>query len=365
MASLIRFIRAYTSPEGAHVVAQPTTYRRGAEELPGLVYRPVSHRGPLPGWVVLHGLTRTGSAHPGLQRFAKAVAASGNLVFIPDIPEWRELRVAPAVTIDTIRAAVRALQQRDDVRHEHAGLLGFSFGATQALVAATDPGIAGMLHGIASWGGYCDLQSSFEFAMTGNHQLDGRHYHIAPDPYGTWVMAGNYLTRVPGHEGDGAIEKALHALAIEAGERGIYAWDPVFDASKLRARAHLRPAQRETFDALAPLTSTPREPRETDLQLAAQLAAAAILADPLLDPAPYLGALRLPTLIAHGRDDRLIPFTQSILLSRRLPADVVKQCTITGLFAHSGGTIAGLGAGTRAVETVRFLRLLRALLSHA
>jgi dienelactone hydrolase len=221
MASLIGFARAYQAPGRAPVTVQETSYRRGAETLPARVYRPASHGGgPLPGWVVLHGLTRTGREHPGLHRFASAVAASGSLVLVPDIPEWRDLRVAPAVTIDTIRAAVRALQQRQDVNHEHAGLLGFSFGATQALIAAVDPDIAGMLHGIAAWGGYADLPSLFEFGMTGFHELDGERRYIDPDPYGSWVMAGNYLPAVPGHEGDKAVADAVHALAIEAGELG-------------------------------------------------------------------------------------------------------------------------------------------------
>jgi dienelactone hydrolase len=346
------------------VALQETSYRRGSETLPARIYRPADHKGgPLPGWVVLHGLTRTGREHPSLHRFATAVAASGSLVLVPDIPEWRDLRVAPAITVDTIRAAVRSLQERKDVAHEHAGLLGFSFGATQALVAATDPEIAGMLHGIAAWGGYCDVPSLFEFGMTGYHELDGERHYIAPDPYGSWVMAGNYLTAVPGHETDGDVARAVHALAIEAGERGVYAWDPVFDSSKIAAREKLKPAQRDVFDIIAPLTTATRNATEYAMQLGQELAAAAVREDPLLDPRPYLKNATVPTLIAHGRDDRLIPFTQSIRLRRELPENVVKRCTITGLFAHSGGTVDNLSLTTKAVEAVRFAALLRALLN--
>lgn len=366
MASLIGFARAYSAPANAPVALQETTYRRGSETLPARIYRPAVHRGgPLPGWVVLHGLTRTGREHPSLHRFATAVAASGSLVLVPDIPEWRDLRVAPAITVDTIRAAVRALQELPDVAHEHAGLLGFSFGATQALVAATDPDIAKLLHGIAAWGGYCDVPSLFEFGMTGYHELDGVRHFIEPDPYGSWVMAGNYLTAVPGHEKDGPVAEAVHALAIEAGERGIYAWDPVFDSSKVAARERLQPAQREIFDIIAPLTTSPRKPTEFALELAQQLAAAAVREDPLLDPIPHLKNAIVPTLLAHGRDDRLIPFTQSIRLRRELPRNVVERCTITGLFAHSGGTVDNLRPTTKIVEAVRFAALLRALLNLA
>jgi pimeloyl-ACP methyl ester carboxylesterase len=178
-------------------------------------------------------------------------------------------------------------------------------------------------------------------------------------------MAGNYLTGVPGHEKDGAVAEAVHALAIEAGERGIYAWDPVFDASKAAARARLQPAQREVFDIIAPMTTAPRKPTQSALELGRELAAAAVREDPLLDPSPYLGKATVPTLLAHGRDDRLIPFSQTIALRRALPPDVVKRCTITGLFSHSGGTVDTLGPVTKAVEAVRFAALLRALLNLA
>lgn len=338
---------------------------RGGETLPARVYRPSAHRGRLPGWLVLHGLTRTGTNHPGLHRFTTALAASGSLVFVPEIPEWRDLRVAPALTIETIRSAVRALQKRDDVVHERVGLLGFSFGATQALIAATDPEIAAMLHGMAAWGGYADVGALFEFGMTGTHQLDGITYRIQPDPYGSWIMAGNYLTSVPGHEGDGEVAHEVQALAIAAGDTGFYAWDPVFDAQKHEARQRLRPAQRELFDMIAPLTTDTADPSPRKLELGRALAAAAVRVDPLLDPQPFLSRTTVPVLLAHGRDDRVIPFTQSILLQRSIPSAVLRRCTVTGLFAHSGGTIQGMPARTRAAEALRFAALLRALINHA
>jgi pimeloyl-ACP methyl ester carboxylesterase len=191
--------------------------------------------------VVLHGLTRTGRAHPSLIRFARSVAAAGNVVLVPEVPEWRDLRVAPALTIETIRAAVAALQQRDDVIHEHVGLFGFSFGATQALVAAAEPDVAAMLAGVAAWGGYFDLRRTFRFGLTGLHDFGNATYQMQPDPYGAWVMAGNYLPMVPGYSGSDAVGRALHDLALEAGERGTYAWDPVYDESKQRLRGSYPP----------------------------------------------------------------------------------------------------------------------------
>jgi dienelactone hydrolase len=362
MLSTSRFLRQYLRPDPHAVHAQETHYERDAVRLPARVYRPAEDRSALPAWVVLHGITRTGREHAGLDRFARAFAAAGNLVFVPDVPEWRALQVAPAVTRETIRCAVRAVQSRSDVRHGHVGLLAFSFGATQAVAAGADPEIAGLLHGIVGWGGYYDLRRAFHFGFTGEYELDGVASYMDPDPYGAWILAGNYLTRVPGHARDEPAAHALQALAIEAGERGFYAWDPVYDDTKRRLRATLASQQRELFDYLAPLTDRPRPDPSFGAALAAAIAEAALAADPLLDPRPSLPQLRVPVLLAHGRDDRLIPYTETIRMARAVPADRLRACTVTALFAHSGGRLGGLPLTGYARETVRFLALMHRIL---
>lgn len=361
MPSTLRFLNQYMRPDPAATVEREAVYARDGERLPATVFRPAGDRGQLPGWVVLHGLTRTGRSHPSLQRFARAVASAGNIVLVPEIPEWCDLRVEPAITVGTIREAVRALQSRDDVLHDHVGLFGFSFGATQALIAAADRETASLLTGIAAWGGYCDLRRLFRFGLTGEHEIDGVTYRTPPDPYGAWVMAGNYLPRVSGYEGSTEVAQAVHALAIEAGESGLYAWNPVFDASKRRRRAALAPADRELFDLIAPETTRP-QPVDELLKLAEQLAEAAVQADPLLDPGPYLPRVAIPILFAHGRDDRLVPFSETIRLSRAVPPEHVRSTTITSLFQHSGGTSGDLGRLGVAREGARFVLLLRRVL---
>ena len=362
MPSTIRFLRQYLRPVDGTVNETEVGYSRGNGSLHATVFRPTGRTGQLPGWVVLHGLTRAGREHPALLRFCRAVASAGNVVFLPEIPEWRDLRVEPEVTLGTIREAVRALHLRADVRHEHVGLFGFSFGATQALVAASDPETAALLAGLASWGGYYDLRRLFRFGLTGLHEIDGTTYHTQPDPYGSWVMAGNYLDRVPGYSGTAPVARALHELALEAGEKGVYAWDPIYDGSKNRLRAGLDAGQRELFDLIAPMTGAPRRDEARLLELADALAATAITASPQLDPKPFLSVVDLPVLFAHGRDDRLIPFSESILLSRAVPARSLQSLTITALFQHSGGTQSGLGTAGMAREGIRFVRLLRRML---
>lgn len=361
MPSVTRFLHAYVRPDSAAVRVDETVYRRGDADLPATVYRPRA-AGAFPGWVVLHGLTWSGREHPSLIRFARAIAAAGNIVLIPDIPEWRALRVDTSITVATIRAAVRALQAMEDLEHEHAGLFGFSFGATQSLIAATEPEVRDSLHGIAAWGGFADVHRLFRFGLLGEHDLDGTAWHLDPDPYGCWIVTGNFLTRLEGYEEYGDVASALHELALEAGRRGLYAWDAAFDRDKRRLRDAIAPAHRELFDWLAPITTGPQPQPDVVRPLARGLADAAMRADPLFDPTPFLPRVEIPVLLAHGRHDRLIPWTETIRLSRALPADVLNGTTITGLYQHSGGAAPGLGPVSRMREMATFVDLLRRVL---
>jgi len=362
MRAVTRFLHEYMRPDPARVRRVEVTYARGQELLPASIYVPAGKREPLPAFVVLHGLTCTAREHPGLIRFTRAMAAGGNLVMIPEIPEWRDLRVAPAITIPTIRAAVHALAERADVAPGGVGILGFSFGATQALVAAAGDELVGQVRGIAAWGGYRDVRRLFRFGITGEHEWEGVTERMDPDPYGCWIMVGNYLTGIPGYGDAHATAAAIHSLAVEAGRTGTPSWEPTLDPMKARLRADLPAAERPLFDFVAPPVGAAMD-RAEGARMAELLATAALAADPLLDPGPHLPELRTPTLLAHGRDDRLIPYTEMLRLERDVPAAANRGGTVTGLFAHSGGT-RRLGLVGMAVEAVRFVRLLGRILER-
>ncbi len=92
------------------------------------------------------------------------------------------------------------------------------------------------------------------------------------------------------------------------------------------------------------------------------LAEAAIRVDPLIEPGPLLPRLGVRTLLAHGRDDRLVPFTETLRLGQAIPRHCRDSLTVTSLFAHSAlnaGPRGPIGLGR---EAVRFIRLLHRLL---
>lgn len=327
------YVRSWKS--GAPVALHETQVDRDGVTLPATFAAPCSHRGGLPGWIVLGGVTSMGRFHPQLSRFTSALAASGAGVLVPEIPEWRDLQLAPGVTVPTVRAAVRALDARPDVAPGKYGLVGFSFGAPQAVMASNHEEMADRIGAVVSFGGYCDLERTLRCQLTGLHEWEGVTRRIEPDPYGRWVLASNYLTSVPGCEDAIDVAGALRRLAFASTEKRMPAWDPRHDDLKDELRGGLPGRRQPLFDMFAPATASPLVGGSESEAMVVDLARACRRSEPLLDPAPGFPRMRVPTHLFHGRGDRLVPYTESLRFRRALPDALDAHVTVTGLFAHS------------------------------
>lgn len=336
-------------------------FDRDGHELPASLFLPPGRREGLPGWVVLHGITRPGRAHPSLLRFARALACTRAAVFVPEIPEWRALQLAPDRTQPTIRAAARALEGRPEVRPGAIGVVGFSFGAPQALIAANSLELRGHVKGVVGFGGYCDLDRTLLFQLTGEHVWEGIRYRTHPDAYGRWVVVGNFLTAVPEFADAADVADALLALAAEAGDRRIYTEDAELETLKARLRETVAPERRELFDLLAPPAGKRPDPQRAS-DLVRSLGPWVRRSAPLMDPMPYLRDLHVPVRLLHGAHDRLIPFTESLRLARALPADADVRVRVTHLFEHSRGR-RGASSLRWPLEALRFCAALGEVLA--
>jgi dienelactone hydrolase len=336
LRGVVRTVRSARNwKNGSAVTRQEIEIERDGVTLPASFLVPASHREALPGWILLGGLTRMGRFHPQLTRFANALAASGAGVIVPEIPEWRDLKLAPGVTLPTIKAAVRALDARSEVKPGKFGLSGVSFGAPQAAIAASTDALADRIAQVVSFGGYCDLERTLRCQLTGRHEWKGVTHRLDPDPYGRWVLAANYLTDTPGCEDAGDVAAALRSLALASTEQRVPAWDARHDVLKRELRAGLASRHQALFDLFAPMAGTPLPGGEASERMAIDLTAACRRGEPQLDPKPALSGMRVPIHLFHGRGDRLVPYTESLRFREGLPAGLPASVTVTELFAHS------------------------------
>lgn len=329
-----RFLRAYLRDGAGPFRQEEIRVEIGGEAREATLYLP-ERRGPAPGWVVLHGLTVPGRHHKAMTRFVRSLAATGAAVLVPDVPAWRALRLDVGAARTTLADASHWLARRPEVRPGGVGTVGFSFGATQALMAMADPAVQRDVRAVVGFGGYCDLQRMLRCLFTGEHEWQGEQFRLDPDPYGRWIIVGNYLTLIPGYEGMGAVARGALELAVEAGRVGAWAWEPEYDPTKARIRAGLSPAERELWDVIAPPSGSPPADMALAHALGEAFSAVAPEKDPGLDPRPHLGDVRGRVVLSHGREDRLIPFTETLRLRTLLPPAARPAVTITGLFAHS------------------------------
>ena len=353
----VAFARAWEAgPKG--ILERELEIQRGDRPIPVTLAVPDPPREACPAWVVLHGVTRPGRHHPVLVRFLRSLAGTGAVVLVPEIPEWRELYLAPDEATATVRASVSYLEDQGLARDGKVGVMGFSLGVPQVLLSATDPVLRERVAAVAGFGGYGDLDRTIHFLFRGVHEWEGRTHCLEPDPYGRWIVGGNYLTSIPGYEGAGDVSQALLRLAKAAGDVQVGAWDPRYDGLKEELMGGIHPTRRELFRAFAPASgSVPSYEKARELVPA--LAQAARTAVPHSEPLRFLDRIFTPVRLVHGRGDRLIPFSESLRLAETFPPGADVRAHLTGLFSHSKADGDAVGIE----ERLNFLRILADLLT--
>jgi dienelactone hydrolase len=294
-----------------------------------------------------------------LLRFVHALAGTGARVMVPEIPEWRELFLAPEEAEATIKASVLSMRESGTESVGKVGVMGFSLGVAQVLLAATRAELATHIQGVAGFGGYATLDRTTRFLFHGEHEWQGKTHLADPDPYGRWVVGGNFLTLVPGYENAGDVAEALLNLARQAGDLQVAAWEAQYDSIKAELQETVHPSRQTLFRAFAPPTGH-QPPRETTEELAPALARAGLARFPEYDPVSFVDRISVPVRLVHGRGDRLIPFSESLRLAQAFPQDADLRVYLTGLFAHSQ---KGRRADRGLLERLRFMRIMSDLLT--
>ena len=138
------------------------------------------------------------------------------------------------------------------------------------------------------------------------------------------------------------------------------AWEDVYDGLKEELEMDIHPSRRELFRALAPTGGT-ATPRELTDGLVPALAKAALEDSSHLDFRSKLPEIRVPVRLIHGRQDMLVPFTETLRLAKGFPPEADVRVYITGLFSHSQQD-AGRALFRKMSDRVHFIYLMSEIL---
>jgi pimeloyl-ACP methyl ester carboxylesterase len=268
--------------------------------------------------VAIHGVTVNGKDDPRLRAFARALAASGSRCVVPTLPGLAGRRRDPA-DVDAIGSAIEAATSE-----RSAVVVGFSHGASLALLAAARPRWAGRVRSVLCFGAYHSL------ARVAAALRDLPEPGSARDR-DDFVYA--HLVEARRRAEELGLAPALRAAADQLLRR--YCAEAT-DAEKMRFfDEHLRP-----------------------LRLAGRPDPIGDVALDLVSPAGQVGGLACPVDLVHDPDDSLVPVSEGRALLaelRRAGPGHAHRLLVTRLVRHVSA------AAVARPEALRLLRMLAPL----
>lgn len=262
----------------------------------GRLWRP--SRGGTAPVVLALGVTPRGADDPRVVRVADAVARAGRVAFVP-----RLLLSDQRLTeqdVERLVVAIRVLGESAS-RPRSVTAVGFSFGGSYSLVAATDPRTRKHLRAVAAFGAYGDLSGLVQAVTTGVTLLDGES---VPWPAGAERFGAGTDAILRGHFA-GILAGRLEETDIKG------------SASQLRS-AFTGDIPPETLDSptrAAYQLLTNRDPWQT-AELVARLPAPLPSVLERLSPQHVANEVDCPVVLLHAVDDPAIPYAEFLRLRR-------------------------------------------------
>jgi pimeloyl-ACP methyl ester carboxylesterase len=277
----------------------PAVWPVGDRQVEADVYRPSGT--PRAALVLAPGAAILGRDEPRLKALARSVARAGFIVAVPELPAVRRLALSRA-DADILANALRAVRQHwPDLK---LGIAAISYGVGPAVIATLEPDLNGRVDFIVGIGGYHNSDEVIRFLTTGAFRRlgDGRLHRLAPNRYGRWAFMLANAERLP----DRTDVELLRAAATRK----------LADAAA--ATGDLR--QQMGIDARAILDLMENADPERVPTLLAALPETIRQEIDALNLALYaLGSLKARLILVHGRDDAMIPFSESEALAAAAP----------------------------------------------
>ncbi len=305
----------------------PVAYEVAGRQRRGDLYRPgESARAAL---VLVPGIARAGKDDPRLVALANTLARARFTVLVPDIENLRALRVGPADAVaiaDAIDYLAGELPQGGRGEPATVGLLAISYAAGPALLAALRPDTGRRVRFVFIIGGYYDSEAVLTFFTTGYYRdrPDEKWLHRTPNAYGKWVFIKSNAGRIS-DPGDGAILARMAGRKMANLEADITDLVAALGAEGRTVYALLANSDPDRVPAL--IAALPEAVRAdiTALDLKRQ----------------DLSKIEARLILVHGRDDAIIPYSESKALAAAAPVEKAALYVVDSL-AHVDLGAAGL-----------------------
>ena len=268
--------------------------------------------GSAPGLVLSLGADPAEAGDERVARLTDGLARVGFAVLLALSPDLDDALVLPS-EIPRLTAAFEALEAHPRVRGRPVGYAGLSAGGSLAIVAASQPAIAGRVAFVVALGPYDDAASLAAAVLSSSYRGPAGVEAWTPAAISRRAVRGTLLASLPERE---------HELA-----RAVLDGSPRLEDVEALLAA-LGPERRAALEAVSPRY--------------------------------HAGGLRAPLYLLHDRRDAFVPWTESEALAARREPAVYHRLDI---FEHVEPRPGNLRHALR--DGWRLLRLLRRVIADA
>ena len=265
--------------------------------------------------VVLHGATPMADNHPGILMIARVLAGVGYRVLVPQVPPLKRLKITDESTA-WLSGFQNWIDERPAISGRPVAWVAMSFGGTLLLRTTLSETFKSRPPcAIMTYGSFCNLESTYDFLLTGKMMTPEGEEYLEPHEWGKIVVFLNYLSRIDAGYATEAIQRVLRRYEVDD------------EAGAKRELETLTGKERALCEAIIRSESTPELERLLDL--IREVAADDIIS---LSPTSWGHRVKTKVFVMHGVSDAMVPYTEALALHKTLPDT---EIFLSGLARHS------------------------------
>tara|TARA_B110000014_G_scaffold208758_1_gene160096 strand:- start:1157 stop:2224 length:1068 start_codon:yes stop_codon:yes gene_type:complete len=252
--------------------------------------------------IIFPGASPDAEEHTGMLFLGSIICKLGYKVLIPRIPPLKELKLN-SDSFDWVAHAYSKVIQRSDVKKDRVIAMALSFGGGVLLKASLDSRVSkNPPKSIMTFGTYYDIQSTLQFLCDGKISLDSQDYHIKPHSWGLTVLFHNFLDKLRFNELDGYKQEISQIIA-------------------LRIQDNLEEVENKILELPLEQAQFIRNIFECKIDKKVQNELSRVINEEknfieLMSPKYWANTITSKVFIMHGSNDSMVPFTESISLSK-------------------------------------------------
>lgn len=267
--------------------------------------------------ILFPGATPMGENHLMLNKFANSIAYIGVNVFIPRIPDLKEVKINENC-IDQMIDAYNSIVNREDVDKKKIITIGISFAGSLWIKASTSKKIKIKPTIVISYGSYFDFTDTIKFIMTGQCSIDNKKYKIKPDHWGRIVFLYNYLDYYKYSGDNKKIKLFLKDRVLNDGSLS----SEIISKFNYQDKLFIEKFFSDDTNFLLKISDEIIKNIKNKLNL--------------ISPKNIKGNIDFPIGLIHGLNDDMIPFTETKKFDRFLNKKNIKVNTlISSLHGHA------------------------------